>query len=173
MDRNQKQALIEEVTTLLTGANALYVSDYRGLTVDQLTDLRGRLRASGATVRVLKNTLARMAAERAGRGELVALLNGPTAVTFCGDDAVAPAKALADFARLHDQLQVRGGILEGRMLDALEVRSLATLPPREVLVARVVGGIAAPLTGLVNVLQGTIGGFVRVFQQVADQKAAA
>jgi large subunit ribosomal protein L10 len=173
MHRNEKEALVEDVTTLLAGVDALYVSDYRGLTVAELTELRGKLRAGGASLRVLKNTLTRMAAERAGRVELVSLLNGPTAITVCGADAVAPAKVLNDFARTHDKLKVRGGLLEGSVLDATAVRAIATLPPREVLIARVVGTVAAPLSGLVTVLQGTIGGFARALQQIADQKAAA
>jgi large subunit ribosomal protein L10 len=173
MHRSEKEALVEEVAQLLSAAGALYVSDYRGLTVAELTELRGKLRASGATLRVLKNTLTRLAAERAGRAQLLPLLAGPTAVTVCGDDPVAPAKTLNDFARTHDELQVRGGLLQGSVLDTAGVRALAMLPPREVLVARVVGGMAAPISGLVNVLQGTVAGFVRALQQIADQKAAA
>lgn len=173
MHRNQKQTLIDEVSALLENAEALYVSDYRGLTVAELTELRGKLRVSGATVRVLKNTLARIAAEHAGRQTVLPLLSGPTAVTFCGEDPVAPAKVLADFARTHAELQVRGGLLQGGLVDAAGVRALATLPPREFLVGRVVGTIAAPLSGLVTVLQGTVGSLVRALQQIADQKAAA
>ncbi len=173
MQRDEKQALVDEVVTLLADAGALYVSDYRGLTVAEMTELRGKLRASGATVRVLKNTLARIAAERAGCQAMLPLFSGPTAVTFCGEDLVAPAKALAEFARAHAELQVRGGLLQGGVVDAAAVRALATLPPREVLVGRVVGTIAAPLSGLLTVLQGTVSGLARALQQIADQKAAA
>jgi len=173
MLRKDKEALLEEIVGLLADADVLFVSDYRGLTVEELTELRARLRGSGARIRVLKNTITRMAAERSGRAELVPLLSGPTAITFCGEDPVAPAKALADFARTHEELQVRGGLLQGALIDAAGVRALATLPPREVLVGRVVGTVAAPLTGLVTVLQGTIAGFARALQQIADQKAAA
>jgi large subunit ribosomal protein L10 len=173
MLRKDKEALLDEVTALLADAEVLYVSDYRGLTVAELTELRGKLRASGARIRVLKNTLTRMAAERSGREALVPLLSGPTAVTFCGDDPVGPAKALVDFGRAHEELQLRGGLLQGSAVDAAGVRSLATLPPREVLLGRVVGTIAAPMTGLVTVLQGTIAGFARALQQIAEQKAAA
>jgi large subunit ribosomal protein L10 len=173
MLRKDKEALLDEVTALLADAQVLYVSDYRGLTVAELTELRGRLRASGARLKILKNTLTRMAAERSGREGLLPLLSGPTAVTFCGGDPVGPAKALADFARTHDELQLRGGLLGGDVVDAAGVRALAILPPREVLLGRVVGTIAAPMTGLVTVLQGTIAGFARALQQIADQKAAA
>ena len=94
-------------------------------------------------------------------------------MTFCGDDLVGPAKALADFARTHPQLEVRGGLLDQSPVDAEGVRALASLPPRDVLVAQVVGTMAAPLSGLVTVLQGTISGFVRALGQVAEQRAAA
>ena len=101
------------------------------------------------------------------------LLSGPTAVTFCGDDLVGAAKALADFARTHPQLEVRGGLLESSIIDASGVKALASMPSRDVLVAQVVGTMAAPLTGLVTVLQGTISGFVRALNQVAEQRSAA
>lgn len=173
MHRRDKEALVEEVTGLLADVDVMYVSDYRGLTVAEITELRGKLRPAGASIRVLKNTLTRRAAEAAGHQELLELLSGPTAVTICGDDPVAPAKALADFARTHDKLVMRGGVMQGKLLDAAGVKALATLPPREVLVAQVVGTMAAPLTGLVTVLNGTISGLARALQQVAEQKAAA
>jgi large subunit ribosomal protein L10 len=173
MLRNEKEALIAEATQLLTETGSLFVSDYRGLTVAQLSELRARLREHGATIRVLKNTLGRIAAERAGRSELGPLLSGPTAITLCGDDPVAAAKALADYARQHPELAVRGGLLNDSIIDAPGVKTLATLPSRDVLVAQLVGTVAAPLSGLVTVLQGTIGAFVRALGQVADQRAAA
>jgi large subunit ribosomal protein L10 len=111
--------------------------------------------------------------DRAERGAIRDLLSGPTAVTFCGDDVVAAAKAIADFARTHPQLEVRGGMLSSSVIDAAGVKTLATMPPREVLVAQVLGTMAAPLTGFVTVLQGTISGFVRALNQVAEQRAAA
>jgi large subunit ribosomal protein L10 len=173
MLRKEKEAIIEGATRLLSDTEALYVSDYRGLSVAQLTELRTALRQRGATLHVLKNTLTAIAAERAGRASLKELLNGPTAVTFCGEDLVGPAKALNDYARTNPALVLRGGLLQGDILDAEGVRTLATLPPREVLVGQVVGTMAAPLTGLVTVLQGTISGFVRALNRVAEQRAAA
>ena len=173
MLRKNKEAVIDEVAQLLGGADTLFVSDYRGLSVAQLTTLRGQLREQGATLHVLKNTLAKIAADRSGREVVKELLTGPTAVTFCGEDPVAPAKALNDFARTNPQLIVRGGVLQGGVIDGDGVRRLATLPSREVLVAQVVGSMAAPMTGLVTVLQGTISGFVRALSQVAEQKETA
>ena len=173
MLRKEKEAIIEETTRLLGGSDALYVSDYRGLTVVQLTQLRAALRQRGATLHVLKNTLTTIAAERAGRDDLKELLSGPTAVAFCGEDLVGPAKALNDYARTNPALVLRGALLQGSIIDADGVRRLASLPPREVLVGQVVGTMAAPLTGLVTVLQGTISGFARALNQVAQQRAAA
>ena len=112
MLRNQKEAVIAEVAQLLTDTENLFVSDYRGLTVAELKELRGKLRESGASLRVVKNTLGSIAADRAGREAVKDLLSGPTALTFCGADAAAAAKALADFAKTHPQLEVRGGLLE-------------------------------------------------------------
>lgn len=173
MLRRDKEAVIAEVAELLVGSETLFVSDYRGLTVAELSELRAALRQSGARLRIVKNTLGRIAAERAGRAAFKELLTGPTAVTFCGDDMVGAAKALADYARTHPSLQVRGGLLQASLIDADAVKALASLPSREALLGQVVGTMAAPLSGLLTVLQGVLGGFVRVLDQVARQKAAA
>ena len=173
MLRNEKEAVIAEVAQLLTDSENLYVSDYRGLKVAELKELRGKLRESGASFMVVKNTLGGIAADRAGRAAVKDMLSGPTAVTFCGDDVVAAAKALADFAKTHPQLEVRGGLLESTFIDPAGVKVLASLPPRDVLIAQLVATMAAPMTGLVTVLQGTVSGFVRALNQVAQQRAAA
>jgi len=173
MLRSQKEALLDEIKSLLVAHDDMFVSDYRGLTVAELKELRGSLRESGGSMHVLKNTLTRRAAAETGREALTELLNGPTAVTFCGDDPVAAAKALSDFARKHDSLVVRGGLLQGQIIDAAGVKALATMPPREILLGQVVGTMAAPISGLVTVLQGTLAGFVRALAQIADQKNAA
>jgi large subunit ribosomal protein L10 len=173
MLRNEKEAVIAEVAELLAGTENLFVSDYRGLKVAELTELRDKLRQSGASFKVVKNTLGGIAAERSGREIVKEMLAGPTAVTFCGDDLVGAAKALAEFARTHPQLEVRGGVLATDLIDAVGVKALASLPPRDVLVAQVLGTMAAPMAGLVTVLQGTISGFVRALDQVAQQRAAA
>jgi len=173
MERKDKEAFVEEVAGLLEKADVMYVTDYRGLTVSEIAELRGALRPSGTLLRVLKNTLTRRAAAKAGRDDLLPFLSGPTAIAFCGDDPVAPAKALAEFAKKNDALVLRGGILEGRPIEATDIKALAALPPREALLGQVVGTMVAPITGLVTVLDGTIGGLARALQQIADQKAAA
>ena len=173
MLRKEKDAVIAEVQQLLTDTENLFVSDYRGLTVEELAELRGKLRQSGASFKIVKNTLGGIAADRSGRVTVKELLAGPTAVTFCGEDLVAAAKALSDFAKTHPQLAVRGGVLDASLIDPDGVKVLASLPSRDVLIAQVVGTMAAPMTGLVTVLQGTISGFVRALDQVAQQRAAA
>jgi len=173
MLRKDKETVVQQATSMLAETEVLFLSDYRGLTVAELTELRAKLRESGATLRVLKNTLARRAAADAGREQIVPLLSGPTAVTFCADDPVAPAKALVEFMRTHPQLELRGGLLQGAVVNLDGVRALSSLPPRDVLVAQVVGTMAAPLTGLVTVLQGSISGLARALQQIVEQKTAA
>ena len=172
MPRPDKVAAVSEITADLKATDVYYFFDYRGLTFAEATDLRARLAKADTSLKVVKNTLAKIAAERAGRDALAPLLTGPTAVTICGEDAVAAAKALADYARLHQALVVRGGLMADSVVDAASVKTLAMLPPRDTLLAQVVGTMAAPMTGLVTVLQGTISGFVRALGQVAEQKAA-
>jgi large subunit ribosomal protein L10 len=173
MLRHEKDAVIAEVQQLFADTENLFVSDYRGLTVAELAELRGKLRESGAQFKIVKNTLGGIAADKSGREPVKELLAGPTGVTFCGDDLVGAAKALADFAKTHPQLEVRGGLLDASLIGAADVKALASLPPRDVLIAQLVGTMAAPMTGLVTVLQGTISGFVRALDQVAQQRAAA
>jgi large subunit ribosomal protein L10 len=173
MLREEKDAVIAEVQQLLTDTENLFVSDYRGLTVEELAELRGKLRQSGASFKIVKNTLGGIAADRSGRITVKELLAGPTAVTFCGEDLVGAAKALSDFAKTHPQLVMRGGVLDASLIDPDGVKVLASLPPRDVLIAQVVSTMAAPMTGLVTVLQGTISGFVRALDQVVQQRAAA
>ena len=173
MLRKDKEAVVREAARLLAGSEVMYVSDYRGLSVADISELRTKLREQGASMRVLKNTLTRRAAAEAGREVLVELLSGPTAITFCSDDPVGPAKALEEFAKSHQELEVRGGLLEGQLLDADGVEQLSLLPPRDALIGQFVGTLAAPMTGLVTVLQGSLSEFVRALQQIVDQKSAA
>ena len=173
MLRKDKEAVVEEATRLLAATEALYLSDYRGLTVAELTELRAKLRDGGATLHVLKNTLARRAAADAGRDQIVPLLSGPTAVTFCGDDPVAPGQGAQ---RLHAHAPAAGGARRppaGRLVDADGVRA----PVRSAAARRAHrpggrhDGGAADRPG--DGAQGTISGFARALQQIAEQKTAA
>src|SRR6476469_5508487 len=130
MDRNEKQRVVDELTARLKDTDTLIVADYRGLTMTQIDDLRGKLLEHGARFAVVKNTLTRRAAEAAGADALLALLEGPTAIAFLESDGdpVAVAKALSDAARATRVLALRGGMLEGRPIEAAEIESLAKLP---------------------------------------------
>jgi large subunit ribosomal protein L10 len=137
----------------LRSTTSLVLADFRGLDVAEVTELRRRLRTAGVEYRVIKNTLARRAAREAGVAGLDSMLAGPTAVAFGSADPTAAARELNTFGREHPQLAIKGGLLEGRTLDAAEVQELAELPGREVLLARVLGAMMAPLTGLATVLE--------------------
>lgn len=154
MQKAEKETVVAGLVEQLRASESLIVADYRGLTNANLEALRGRLREHGASFSVVKNTLARRAAETAGAEPLLALLEGPSAIAFIrtGGDAVAVAKALSDSARETKILTLRGGLLEGVPISGDEVESLAKLPPMDVLRSQVVGVIIAPLTQLLGLL---------------------
>jgi large subunit ribosomal protein L10 len=148
--KEDKERLVSELTERLRETDTLLVADYRGLTMPQIDDLRTKLLEHGARFAVVKNTLTRRAAEAAGNDALLALLEGPTAIAFIesGGDSVAVAKALVDAARDTRVLALRGGMLEGRPVEAGEIEALAKLPPLDVLRGQVLGTVIAPLTGI-------------------------
>jgi large subunit ribosomal protein L10 len=153
--KEDKEQVVADLAERLRTSETLLVADYRGLTMPQIDALRSRLIESGARFTVVKNTLTRRAAEAAGADALLTLLEGPSAIAFleADGDMVAAAKALADSARETRVLAIRGGVMQGRVLSAEEVQSLATLPPLDVLRGQVLAAIIAPLTaiaGLVN-----------------------
>ena len=152
MLRSEKERLVAELTERLRGAETLIVADYRGLTVTEIGDLRGKLLEHGASFSVVKNTLTRRAAEAAGAKDLLALLDGPTAIAFLESDGdpVAVAKALEDAATKTKVLVVRGGLLDGAEIGADDVKKLAKLPPTDVLRAQLVGALAGSLTAVVG-----------------------
>jgi large subunit ribosomal protein L10 len=152
MHKSDKERLVAELTERLRGAETLIVADYRGLTVTEIGDLRGKLLEHGASFSVVKNTLTRRAAEAAGVDALLALLDGPTAIAFLesGGDPVAVAKALDDAAKKTKVLIIRGGLLEGAEIGVDDVKQLAKLPPTDVLRAQLVGALAGSLTAVVG-----------------------
>jgi large subunit ribosomal protein L10 len=154
VQKAEKEEVVAGLVEQLRSSQSLIVADYRGLTNANLEALRGRLREHGANFSVVKNTLARRAAETAGAEPLLALLEGPSAIAFIrtGGDAVAVAKALSDAARETKILTLRGGLLEGVPISGEDVESLAKLPPMDVLRSQIVGVIIAPLTQLLGLL---------------------
>ena len=171
MNRDQKAAVIDSVAAEISGGDAVFAVDYRGISVPQAAELRTRLRDADAHFRVVKNTLTERAADKAGAEALKALLEGPTAMTFVHGDAAAAAKALRDFRRASggQLLEFKGGWMNGAAVSAQEMDAIAQLPSREVLYGRLVGMVASPLTGLASALGGLIGGVARQLQQMADQ----
>ena len=156
----------------MAGTDTVLAADFRGLTVLELQELRGNLRAADAEMTVVKNTLARRAANATGREALLPYLTGPSGLVWCSGDAAVAAKALQQFASKHKALELKGGILEGRDLSASAVERLASLPSREQLVAQLAGGVAAPLRGLAGGLNNLISGLARTLAAVEQQKAA-
>lgn len=170
-----KQAIVAELKEKLTGAKGAVLVNYRGLTVAQDTKLRRQLREAGVDYRVVKNTMTRIAAQEAGLEGLDAYLEGPTAMAISTTDPVAPAKIITDFVKEHklQVLEVKAGLVEGNVIDENGVKALASLPSREVLIAKMLGSMQSPITGLVNVLQGSVRNLVYALDAVRQQKESA
>jgi large subunit ribosomal protein L10 len=169
MNRSEKAAVIDRIADEIKGADAVYAVDYRGLSVPQAAELRAKLREADAVFRVVKNSLTERAADQAGASELKAILQGPTALTFVHGDAAVAAKALNDTARATQLLEFKGGMLNGDVLTADDVRSIARLPSREVLYGQLVGTIAAPIGGLVRTLNALVQGLAIQLGQIAEK----
>ncbi len=158
MNREQKAAVVEELAGEISAASAVFAVDYRGITVAQVAELRTRLRAADTKLRVVKNTLTERAVDKAGASELKSILEGPTALAFVHGDAATAAKALSDTNRALRIMEFKGGLMDGSVLSADDLRSIARLPARSVLHAQLVGTVAAPLSGVVRTLNALIGG---------------
>jgi large subunit ribosomal protein L10 len=173
MKKEQKAQVVDELAAQLGDAQAIYAVDYRGISVPQAAELRASLRELDATFRIVKNTLTLRAADKAGVDAIKELVaGGPTALTFVRGDAALTAKALDTFSRRANVLEVKGGLLEGRVLAQDDFRSLARLPSREVLTAQFAGVVASPLTGLVRGLGSMVAGLAIALAQVRDKKEA-
>jgi large subunit ribosomal protein L10 len=169
MNREEKQATIEEIAAQIEAAEAIFAVDYRGISVPQAAELRGRLRDADASFRVVKNRLTKRAADQAGEERLAELLEGPTALTFVRGDTAAAAKTISTFSKEHEVLAFKGGFMEGLTLDEDRFKSIARLPSRDVLNGQFAGVVASPLTGLVRGLGSMIQGFASQLGQIADQ----
>jgi large subunit ribosomal protein L10 len=170
MPREKKVQTIDRLQEGLTKCNIGILTDYRGLPTSEMAVLRGRLREIGVEYKVVKNTLARFAAERAGRDDLASLFEGPVAIAFGYGDISEPAKALADYINTSKaSLSIKGGFLSDRLLTSEEVTTLSTLPSREILLAKLLGGMQSPITTLVSYLATPIRGFMGVLQARIQQ----
>jgi len=171
MPTEAKVATVAQLKDELATGGPAIVADYRGLTVAELTHVRRSLRERGVRYRVVKNRLARIAAHEAGRDELTPLLDGPTGLAMGGADEVALAKAFLEAVRPYRTVVIRGGVIKNRSFDGAAVSRLATLPPRDVLLAQLAGSIASPLAGLASVLSAPLRNLGYALAQVAAQKA--
>ncbi|HVC06179.1 MAG TPA: 50S ribosomal protein L10 [Solirubrobacterales bacterium] len=170
MNREEKQATIEEIAAQIEGSEAIFAIDYRGISVPQAAELRARLRDADASFRVVKNRLSKLAAEKAGEDRLAQLLVGPTALTFVRGDTATAAKTITTFSREHAVLAFKGGFMDQLNLDEDRFKSIGRLPSREVLNGQFAGVVASPLTGLVRGLGSMIGGLASQLQQLQTQK---
>lgn len=151
-----KKQVVSELAEQLKSAVSGVLVDYCGLNVEQDTQLRNKLREAGVEYKVIKNTLTRFAAKEVGLDELDSVLNGPTSLAISMTDEVTPAKVIADFAKANEQLEIKAGFLEGKVLSLDEVKTLAATPNREVLLAKLLGSLNAPVSNLVRTLQALV-----------------
>ncbi len=172
MDQKGKAEVVEEVRSAYDRSSVAIVSEYRGLTVSEMTELRNEIRNAGAEIRVVKNTLAKRAATGTSFEGLSNYLVGPTIIAF-SQDPVAPAKVLAAFEKNHENLILKGGILNGKDLDVNGIKALAKLPSREVLIAKLLGTMNGPVQNFVGVLAAVPASLVRALEQVRQQKEQA
>lgn len=169
---NLKKDKVEKLSEKFKDAKSIVLADYRGLTVEQDTKLRKAMREADIDYSVIKNSIIHFAARENGYDELDQYLSGPTALAISFKDPVAPSKVLSKFAKEYKVLEIKAGIVEGDIVDLEGIKSIANLPSREELVAKVVGGLSSPLYGIVNVLNANIRGLAVALNAIAEKKQA-
>ena len=173
ISRQKKEELVAQYVTLLTNSQVTIWADYSGLRVSTLSGLRDQLRKYGVRMHVAKNTLLRRALEQVGLPMPEEYLEGPTAVIFLEESIAGPARILTDFARANKEFEIKGGLTASAILARSQVDELAHLQSKDVLLAQVLAGLQAPISGLVNVLAGTFRGLLYVLQARAEQLEGA
>lgn len=172
MNRDNKQELVTEMHERLSRAKAVFLADFRGMSVDKATTLRNELRGASVEYKVFKNTLLDRAAQGTGMECLSPYLTGPTAIAISYDDPVSAAKVLSKFAKdPQGKFVLKAGVLSGKLLDVKQIQALADLPSREVLIAKMLGSMQAPATNFVGVLAALPGSLVRALDAIRAQKA--
>lgn len=172
MPTAEKRAIVAEIKERFTGADAVILADYRGLTVKEMQELRKRLSEVDSELKVYKNSLTEIAIRELALPNLDAYLEGPTAFVFVPGDPVAPAKTLTGFSKEHPALELKGGLVQNQVLDAGKIKAIAALPSREELIAKLMGTLQNPLRGTVQVLAGPARAFVMALDAIAKKKAA-
>ena len=173
MPTAKKEAAIVELKDRISKSENLFFTSYAGLSVAAVSKLRDELRKDGSSYSIVKNTLFSIAAGDELAKKLEEFLAGPTGVVFAGKDPVSPAKALKTFSNENKALEIKAAYIDGHVVDAKQVNALAALPPKDELIAKMIGSLASPLRGLVTVLSGNQSGLVRVLNAVREQKEAA
>jgi len=167
-----KEAKVEKLSEKIKEAKSFVLADYRGLTVEQDTRMRKALREAGIEYMVIKNSIARFAVKDNGYDQLDEFLKGPTSIAISMQDPVAPSKIMSKYAKEYEKLDLKAGVVEGKVVGIDTINSIAALPSREELVAKVVGGLAAPLYGIVSVLNANIRGLAVALNAIAEKKQA-
>lgn len=173
MNRTQKEDLVSQLSTSLGKSHAVVVTDFQGLTVEKMSGLRRKLDEAGANYQVAKNTLVKLAIKGSDAEVITDLLSGSNALSYTSGDPAAMAKALVDFAKDNDKLEIKGGVLGGKLLDYNQIKAIADLPSREVLLATVLGAMNAVPTGFVRVLAAVPQTLVYALAAIRDQKEQA
>ena len=166
----QKQAIVDELAQKIESAAAGVFVDYRGLTVEEDTKLRAAMRQEGIEYKVVKNTLTRFAVNKIGMTGLDEILNGPTSLAISQDDPAA--RVISKFAKEYEALEIKSGFVDGKVISISEIKDLADLPSREVLVAKALGGLNAPISGFANVLNANLRGLVIALNAIAEKQSA-
>ncbi|MFM9150014.1 MAG: 50S ribosomal protein L10 [Solirubrobacterales bacterium] len=169
MDRQQKEALVEELGEEIRQSESIFAIDYRGISVSQSAELRGKLREADASFRVVKNRLTKLAAEKAGVAELEPMLDGPTALTFVRGDTATAAKAITTFNREYEVLSYKGGLMGDMLLDEDRFKEIARLPSRDALNAQLAGMVASPIVTLTRGLGSMVQGLAIQLSKIAEQ----
>jgi large subunit ribosomal protein L10 len=172
LQRHQKEAAVERLEKKLEKHEVILLSDFTGMNVETATQIRRRFREASVEFRVVKNSLARRALERAGFSPLVDEMTGPNAIVLSGTDPVAAAKILVEFEKRNETPKIKSGWVESRILTAAEIRRIADLPSREVLLAQIAAGFQAPVSGLARLLSEMLRQLVSVLDEVGKLKGA-
>lgn len=172
MARPEKEKLVKELSEKLSKRDVTILADYTGINVQAVTELRNEFRKESIEYRIYKNTLARLAAQKSGLETLLEYMDGPTGYVF-SDDPVAPARILADFIRNNPSMRIKCAVLNGELIDEAQVKAIASLPPKDVLLAQLLGQLMSPVAGLVNVLSGPIRNLVYALEDLRRKKEAA
>lgn len=173
MPQPKKIQKVEQISQSLQNANGVFLTDFSGLSVEEITQLRREFRRADVAFLVVKNTLAKRSCKEIGMESMLPYLTGPTGLAMAQGDPVAPVRVISEFLKKHkdkEKPEIKGAVVEGQMLTAQQAEAIKSIPPREVLLAQVVGGIAAPLSGLVGSLNGIITKLVYTIDAIKEKK---